>query len=403
MFEDSKTQLFVCTATNGNAAWTALPNGSGGFYHYPQGALNEDAIAAGETVYFVHKNTSGVYSFSPPFGLTNLKNALTVENEALVNQITYVGYNGVSGSLDAANSTYYSLRLVLDHTFGMLNNSPLMLTVPYKSDSSATQSEIASGLAVAATATLKRQAFKPLKVERINSGAQLVAHDNLSFVNGSKTFTSADNDTLTLLVGSILRVQEPESLGAATVTSPCYVIASHDSGAGNARIYTLDQEFQGVTNADNDQCETVTEGNWGLKLTGISVADAAFNPVTDEPFVSSFTVDLGENFETATVTYSTAPVIGTGTYQQVSALEAYCQFQNKTREVSTYPPTTRLFQAVSGETYHIHSFEIWNNAYVGATTGINPISPMRIVIAEDKDLTENFDTNLGTTIISTLI
>lgn len=408
MFEDSKTKLYVATVTNGYAdgnTWvgSTMPSGSVAFVKTSDNTVEEGALVAGTEYRVIHKTTAGVLQFSPPFIPANLKNAVGVENEARVEQVTYVGYNGVSGSMDAANSTYYGLRVVLDHTFGMLNNSPLMLTIPYKSDASATQSEVAAGLAVAGTSMLARQAYKPFKIERVNSGAKAVVIDNLSLVNGSKTFTSADDDTATLLVGTILRIQEPESLGACTVTSPCYIIASHDSGAGAARVYTLDQPFQGTTNTDNDQAETVTEGNWGLKFTGISVTDANFNPVTDEPFVVSFKIDLGENFDTATVTYSTTPVIGSGTYQQVAALEAYCQFEGKTREISAYPPTTRLFEAVSGESYHLYSFEIWNNSFVDPTTGIAPISPTRIVIAEDKDLSESFTTVLGISLISALI
>jgi hypothetical protein len=401
MFEDSNTLVFVCNVTNGNAAYTALPAGSGGFYHYPNGALNEDAIVAGETVYFVHRNSDGVYSYSPPFTLAQIHNAGSMDNEARQEQVTYLGYNGVSGSMDADNSTYYGLGVVLDHTFGMLNNSPLILTIPYKSSSAATQSEVAAGLAIEATNVLKRQAYKPFKVERINSGAQLVDLNNFALTNGSKFFTSGDDDTATLLVGSIIRVEEPENDGDA-VTDPCYIIVGHDSGAGAARVYELDQPFQGVTNADHDHVSTIVEGDWGLKFTGISVTDANFNPVTDEPFVVSFTL-MTRDFETATVTQSVRPVIGSGTYQQVAALEAYAQFQKKNRSISAYPPTVRDIEATSGAAYEIHSFEIWTQNSASTTTGIAPISKTRIVLCELSTVTDDFDTNIGATTVTGVI
>lgn len=397
MFEDSKTELYVCSVTNTNAAIAALPNNAGGFYKCTDHTIEEGALEPGVEYEFIHRNSKGVLNKSPRFTLENLLGPrVYMATTARTEQVTYFGYNGVSGSLDAANNTYYSLRLVLNHTFGMLNNSPLMLTIPYQSDSSATQSEVAAGLAIEATKVIGRQAHKFAKVERVNSGAQLVALDNLSLQNGSKYFTSSDNDTASILVGSILRVEEPENDGEA-VTDPCYIVVAHDSGAGAARIYELDQPFQGVTNADHDQCGTVTEGNWGLKFTGISVADAQFDPLTDTPFVVNFDVVPNENFETAVVTESVQPFIGRGTYQLVAAQEVYTQFQNKTREVCRYPQTQYLQSAVAGNTYAMFSFMVINTGYHNVGSGQIPVSAWRINIAVTTGLDEvgEFDTVLS--------
>lgn len=380
MFEDSKTELYVCSVTNANAAITALPNNAGAFYKTSDHTIEEDALEAGVEYEFIFRNSKGVLNKTRPFTSADIVGSpVYMATTARQEQVTYVGYNGVSGSMDAANSTYYGLKLVLNHTFGMLNNSPLMLTIPYQSDSSATQSEVAAGLAIAGTKVLNRQAHKPIKIERVNSGAQLVDLDNLSFVHGSTYFTSADDDTANILVGSIIRVEEPENDGEA-VTDPCYVVVGA-VGAGAACVYELDQPFQGVTNAEHDHCGTVTEGNWGLKFTGISVTDANFDPVNDEPFVVNFDVELGENFETATVTESVQSFIGRGTYQLIAAQEAYTQFQNKTREVSAYPRTTYLQSAVAGDTYAVFSFLLKDEKYINVGSGQSPISLNRINIA----------------------
>jgi len=380
IFEDSKTDLHVVRAANATALRAALTAGTmGGFYATGTNAVPVVAALTALAEYeYCSRDTRGALRKSPAFTPEMIFNATYMLTTARTEQITYLGWNGVAGAMDAANSTYYGLKIILDHTFGMLNNSPMIVTVPYKTDATATQRELAAGLAIAGTATFKRQAFKPLKIERVNAGATLLVHNNLAFVNGSSRFTSTDDDTLTLLTGSVLRVSEPE--GALALTDPCYVITGNDGGAGNARIYYLDQEFQGATNADNDTCETVTEGAWGLKFTGISVTDANFNPVTDEPFVSSFTLETGD-FTTATVTYTTAPFIGRGTYQQVSYEEAHMQFQNKTREVSAYPPTVRDLMAVAGEGYNIFTFDVVRANYLDATTGQRPLSRHRIRIA----------------------
>ncbi len=404
MFEDSRTKVFVCNVTNaaGAASIPLLPAQSGSFYVDPQ-TQKEDVIAAVPTR-FVYRNTRGVLSQTPYFTIGNVHNAGGLAYAARAEQITYLGYNGVAGSMDATNSTYYGLKVILKHTFGLLNNSPMIVTIPYKSSAAATQREVASGLAVAGTNWLKRQAYKPFMVERVNSGAQLLVHNNIALVHGSKTIVSADDDTLTLLNGTVIRVPDTVD-GAPSMYDPCYVIVSNDGGAGAARIYTLDQEYQGTSKPDHDTVETVTEGNWGLKFTGISVADADFNPVTDEPFVSSFELEAGD-FTTATVTYGTnivgtgaasIPYPGTGTYQLVSALEARGQFENKTREVSAYPPTVRNIDAIAGTTYDCVSFELWFDQYASPTTGTRPVSKDRYVIFYEHSIhaAELFDVVMG--------
>jgi len=398
MFEDSRTQVFVCNVTNADAAnyatLKALAGSAGAFYYDPQ-TFTETALSTNttQTHRFAFRNTAGALTFSPTFKTADVTNAAYYGYLARQEQIAYLGYNGTSGSMDAANSTYYGLQVILNHTFGMLNNSPLIVTIPYKSDASATQSEVAAGLAIAGTAAFKRQAFKPLKIERINSGAQADACATATafVVNGGKQIVFSEDMTAITTDGSIVRLG---TSGAGV--APCYIIASNDGGAAAARVYTLDQEYQGATDATFAAAtiETVTEGNWGLKFTGISVTDANFNPVTDEPFVVEF--ELGtRDFDTATVTYDTEARVGSGTYQLVSALEARSQFETKTREVSAYPPTVRNIDAVAGSTYNIFSFEIKNDTFVDVTTGVKPVSKGRIVIAVLVSLTEAFDTVLG--------
>jgi hypothetical protein len=396
MFEDSRTQVFVCNVTNANAAsyatLAALAGTAGAFYLEPQ-TFTETAATTNATLYhrFAFRNTRGVLSFTKPFRAADIKNGGYYAYLARQEQVTYLGYDGVTASLslDATNSTYYGLKIILNHTFGMLNNSPLIVTIPYKSDASATQREVAAGLAIAGTAAFKRQAYKPIKIERVNSGAALATLNTCAVVNGSKAVTFGGNVAASVTVGStIVRLNGATGTG----TTPCYIIASAINGT---TTFNLDQEYQGITETIADaNVESVTEGNWGLKFTGISVTDANFNPVTDEPFVVSF--ELGtRDFSTATATYTTEARLGSGTYQLVAAQEARTQFENKTREVSAYPPTVRNFDAVAGNTYDIFAFEVWDDNYVDPTTGGRPVSKVRYVICELVGLTEDFNTVLG--------
>lgn len=383
IFEDSKTDLFVVRVDNGTALRSALTAGMGGFYL--TGANNAPFIGAtltaGAEFEYCLRNARGALRKSPPFRPEQVWNATYMLTTARVEQVTHLGYNGADATLamDVANSKYFGLKIILDHTFGMMNNSPQIITIPYKTDATGTQRELAAGLANATVDWLKRQSYRPFIVERINSGAQLDAvaaggAATAAVTNGSKIITLSSDQSTVVFVGSILR------LGATGAgTGACYVVTNVAAGG---QIITLDQEYQGATNAVYGAAliETVTEGNWGLQFTGVSVPDAQFNPITDEPFVVSFSLETGD-FTTATVTETTRPFIGRGTYQQVAYEEVYAQFQDKTREVNSYPPTFRSIEAQPGETFAIFTFDVLEQDYIDAVTGQRPISKHRIRIA----------------------
>ena len=417
IFEDSQTLLYVCTITNGladNAAYTDAthPAGSGVFVNLDNMTVEEAALTAATNYRFYYKNAAGVLQKSPVFTTATLKNAFAVENEARVEQVTYLGYNGTSGSMDAANSTYYGLQLILNHTFGMLNNSPLILTLPYKTTAAATQYAVANGLALAARAALKRH-NACIVTEVVNSGTSTATSAGVwTVLNGSTTVTVVEQaagdatkyngDAGTIVAGDLIRFGH-----ATTKTYPVYKVVS-TTGAGASATVVLDRPYEGATNASLAAASVgvvpiADIGDYGLKFTGVSVTDANFNPQTDEPFVVSFELGTGD-FTTATVTESVLPVIGSGTNQQIRALEAYALFHNRDRVVGAYPVRPNYtYQTVLSESYHVFSFEIWDEKFVDATTGIKPISPTRIVIALDKDLSEAFETVLGVSITSTLI
>jgi hypothetical protein len=366
---DSPTYTYILNVDDGVAddtAITGIAAKSGQFAFLDTGKTEVNAIAAGYDYYFATKDTGSVLHKSPAFNYSSVKNAVSKDQVARTEQITYVGYNGVSGSLDAANATYYSLGIVLNHTFGVLNNSPLMKTIPFKS-TAATQSNIAAGLVNAGAVSFARGVNKDIKFERINSGAQLnaMASATAAVVNGS----------LTCFVGSILRMG---TSGAGT--APCYIVKSID-GAG--LVVVLDQPYQGATDATfaHGTIETVTEGDWGIKMTGVSITDANFSPTTDTPYVVDFDVELSENFVLPEVTYNTKSDIGFGTYQLVSFDEAFGLFNDKDKQVSAYPVQPgHVFETVSGSTYNLIEFEASDSKYSSATTGLNPISKFRIRI-----------------------
>jgi len=392
---DSPTYTYVLNVDDGiadDAAITGINAKSGQFAFLNTGKSETGAAASGSDYYFAFMNTNSVLQKSAAFDGGTIANAVSKDYAALTEQVTYVGYNGTSGSLDAANATYYSLGIVLNHTFGLLNNSPLIKTIPFKS-TAATQSNIAAGIVNAGVKAFDRQANRDVKFERINSGAvsDALGTATLSVVNQGTDIVFSEDMTALVTAGTIIRIG---GLGAGT--TPCYIVSSVDAGVGAARVYTLDQKFQGSTDTAvaANLVESVTEGDWGIKMTGVSITDAKFNPITDTPYVVDFEVELNDNFSTAEVTYSTQPDIGFGTYQLVSYDEALSLFNVKDKQVNAYPPQpSHTFEAVSGNTYNLIEFEASDSKFSSATTGLNPISKFRIRIWY---LDSTCDTDYGT-------
>ena len=394
---DSPTYTYIMNADDGTSDDTdisTLAAKSGQFIFEETDKIEAGTVvASGTNYFFAFKDAGSVIHKSPTFDGGTVVNAVSKDTVALTEQVTYVGYNGTSGSLDAANATYYSLGIVLNHTFGLLNNSPLIKTIPFKS-TAATQSNIAAGIVNAGVKAFDRQANRDVKFERINSGAasDALGTATLSVVNQGTDIVFSEDMTALVTAGTIIRIG---GLGAGT--TPCYIVSSVDAGVGAARVYTLDQKFQGSTDTAvaANLVESVTEGDWGIKMTGVSITDAKFNPITDTPYVVDFEVELNDNFSTAEVTYSTQPDIGFGTYQLVSYDEALGLFNDKDKQVNAYPPQpNHTFEAVVGEAYNLIEFEASDSKFSSATTGLNPISKFRIRLWLQDDT--ECDTDYGT-------
>ena len=294
----------------------------------PSGVLVDAATASTLTERFVvaQKLADGTLKMSEPINAKMVKKVTVHKYLAGSNQVDYIGYNGTTGSIEVTDNNVYKVNITYRGTDAFDASRMTIKHGVYKSDASATQSEIAAGLTNSLITNFSREGIKLkyglnlIKFERINSGAQATALNNLSLTNGSKYFKSADDDTTNILVGSIIRIEEPENNGAAS-TDPCYIVAGHDGGSGAARIYYFDIPFQGTTNADHDSCETVTEGDWGIKMTGTELPYSAIN----FNYGRSAWITGLQDFGATTVT-STAMTLGSGNGKAVNELESWIAF-----------------------------------------------------------------------------
>ena len=416
MFEDSATYVAVLTIANGLSDGDPigdLPDGSGGFFLLQDavggfGYEEDTALATGSHYVFAWKNADGTLHKSPLFDGGDVFDATFLAPVARTEQITYLGYNGVSGSMDDADSTYFGLKLVMKNTAGLLNNSPLVKTIPYKTAASSSQEDLAFGLTLAGDKAFRRGTLnRDVIFDAVCNSAYVAANDfdhDLPIVNGAKTVTIGTDlkygaGAYTAVVGDYIRLGTAAKIaGTPVVTSAVYKITAIDT-----LTITVDRPFNVAsdtyTTAENEVIPAATglAADWGVRMDGNTVAAATFTAATDR--VSQVMFDVAsDDFSTATVTYSTAPFIGSGIEDQIKELQAYGQFQMKDRIVSAYPPNTRIDEVVSGETYDIYSFWARDMEYLSAATGHIPLSKWRMIICLDSDLTTdngNFDDVLG--------
>lgn len=304
------------------------------------------------------KLTSGELNFSDIINAKSIKSINAHKYVAPTNQVDYIGYNGTSGSIDVINNNIYSVKMYLRPTdiAGFMQQK--IKEGFYETDATATQREIAAGLT---SSLIKNFSREPDKVkfgadrftfERINSGAQAnaIAAATVSVTKGSTAIVTSDDETAVLLTGSIVRFG---TSGAGT--APCYVIAGNNGGAGAARVYFLDIPYQGASNTAFPAAtfETVTEGNWGIKISSATYSYEEPKFRYSQPIWETILQDCGATG----VTKATATTPGSGAYQQVNAMEQLFLGNEGNYYRAQIPQPTFRSEASSSKTYALINIE----------------------------------------------
>lgn len=308
-------------------------------------------------------NQDGRLVYTPFIERSKIKSVKAKAYVAPVQQVSYFGYNGTSGSLDVINSNEYFVKILLNDIMRKMTQRARYFYGDYKSTSTATQSAIAFGLADTLTVNSKNEYEQIVKVERINSGAQLnaMASATAAVINGSTLVTLSEDESLTCPAGSIIRLG-----GTGAGTTPCYIVSAISA---NGLTVTLDIPYQGITETiAHGNVETVTEGNWGLKFTG--VARSVFQAGVYQYDVPSFEI-FTTGFTTSSATYTTAAVRGAGTYQQAQEAEWFVK-GNRGSELRTagfpLPQENYNLVAASGSTYETITIEFEEQSGTGVIT-----------------------------------
>lgn len=358
------------------------------------------------------KNSDGKIQWSDIIKASSIKRINTLRYTAAANQLDYIGYNGTSGSIDVINSNIYTARLyMLPLDMAGFAQQKIKRGV-YKSDSTATEAEIAAGVAENLITSLSKEPEKVkygtnnIKVELVNSGTSIATSGGTIAVTKGSYYVSIagtgadagkyDTDGSTIVAGDYIRFGH-----ATTKTYPVYKVDSVVSGGGaTTMVVKLNLPYQGDTDAAIAAASVgviaaASVGNFGIKLTG---ATFKFDAPKFGYLLPRWKTTL-QDFGTTTVTESTVASEGTGTYEQVAYMEQQLQGNEGNFYRAQVPYPTFRAEAASGSTYAIISIEFEDNMNTTIGGVANSYKQLYIACVKGNGTTySDANTGLGTTL-----
>lgn len=276
----------------------------------PGGArINEASAATADRFIFAQGRGGASPIVSPVFSAKNIKDAKVTTYQASVEKVDYIGYNGTSGSIDAINDNFYRVRLHIDQSLESNHGNQYVKHGIFKSDTSATQEEIASGLTVSILKNFNREPEKQLKVERVTDAT---------------TTANTDNRTIQVKNGVSAGVLSGAYADATTIGNFIIIagIAYKVINVSGTTVF-FDVPYQGTSDtvAAGDVL-AITAANsetagWGVKLTGLPLEFK----VGKMQYRKSNWVTTLEGFGSTTLTEAATAYRGTGTSEQAAEIE----------------------------------------------------------------------------------
>lgn len=354
----------------------------------PAGALTSDPVR------FVYRSADGSLIATPFFKKATAKYKAH-DYSAPVEQVSYIGYVG-SGteSITVANNTDYLVRVLLKGITAQYGDKLMYKFGAYRSTASATQREIALGIASNLTTNFKREKLQNgdqlVKFEVLSSGTSIATSGGtISVVNGDATVNMLSTGTdggYYNADGAMIAIGDYIRLGHATATTtPVYKVINVTGGGASTAVVTLDRPFEGTTNATLAAASAgvMSAANaaaalyWGIACTGIDRSKFKAGVFNYEKV--RFELQLQE-FGSTIVTNSTTPSEGIGYYKEIQELEWFFKgnrFHSGLR-LGTPPPT--FTSDVSATTnYALFVIEYYDASYDGINA--TPKSPGSVIIA----------------------
>ena len=338
------------------------------------------------------KLTSGKILWSDLINARDIKSITTKRYAAATLQTDYVGYNGTDGSIDAISNNIYTLRLyLLPLDLAGFAQQKIKRGV-YKSDATASQGEIADGVALNLIQSLSKEPEKikfgtdNIKVELVNSGTSIATSGGtIAVTKGSQYVTilgtgadagAYNADGATIVAGDYIRFGH-----ATTKTYPIYKVEQVVSGGGAATmVVKLSLPFQGTTDgaiaaANVGVIAAASVANFGIKLTGVKFSFDAPKFGYSLPRWKTTLQDFGSTL----VTESAISAEGTGEFEWVAQVEQQLQGSEGNFYRAQVPSPTFRQEAVVGGTYAIVTIEFVDA--MTTTLGQQANSPKQLWIA----------------------
>lgn len=318
------------------------------------------ALAAGDRFQVLYLDLNGKVQKSPVFDWTNVISKSKLAPIAAAAQVTSIGYNGTSGSIDLTDYGKYIVTIGFKDSLKQFGNKRLFKYAQYTADSTARQDEIALNLAAALQINLENDAYQRILVKALCNAAVTSGNafdHNATVVQGTQYVTVGTNKQYAagsdLAVGDYVRFG---TVGAGTaLTNDVYQVTELTS----TTVFKVDRIIQvasGTYATATDDLEVIpaatgAAANWGLVLTANDSA---------KPFelgkwswdAIRFDTSVSADFGSTTVSVDTKPTKGVGSYKDIATLD--WELQNNYREpyrIAEYP-VTFVSNAVSTDTYN---------------------------------------------------
>jgi len=333
---------------------------------------------------------------------------------AATQQLDYIGYNGTANALNVINDNIYTIRLYMIPTDTAGFSQQKVKRAIYKSDSTATQAEIAAGLVSNLITNLSKEpettkyGTNNIKVERVNSGLGVATSAGaITFTKGSKYVSWPEDgnnndagkynaDGASVAVGDYIRVGH-----ATTTTYPVYKVAAITGAATTTIVLELDVPYQGATETvAAANCGIVTSalalaGDFGIKLTGSTYK---FDAPKFGYYLPRWKTNLQDCGSTV-ITESAVALEGAGTYEQVAYMEQQFQGNEGNYYRAQVPYPTFRSEAVSSATYGMIIIKYFDRMTTTLGSQEDSLKTLYIACTETADATTFDDANVGLAVI----
>jgi hypothetical protein len=285
---------------------------------------------------------------------------------AAVEQVSYVGFNGTSGSIEVIPNNLYFFRISRIFNTFLRGNQLIPKYGQFNSGSSSTQEQIATGLIKNLIANFKEEyrLEKDIQFDLVTSNAGTAVTvaagadlTDLQYIKGAKVVTGllsgapalgTDEVFDNIAVGDYLRA------GTATTAGVYKVTAVTAGTASTPATITLDIPFQGestiIALASNEvvTAAQAAAGSFGIKMTGRPLK---FDVIRWRQYDKlRWNVTL-EGFGATPFTIATAATPGTGVFEEVASAEFMSWGNEGQALIMQTPPLIPEQDAVSTSTY----------------------------------------------------